>query len=1239
VVCVCASSDQQWYEEIKTYLVLWERSGTLTWLDVPAGANTSHTQGDHLLHADLILLLLSPTFFAVHRCYDALFRALHEREQRQVPVVPIIVHACDWQESAAGALRPLPDSALPLAEWTHPERAYGQIRAGLARLLSGLFPAEPYLRPRVFQARDLPQGYVPRPQAFEQTRLLLLTAPGRRMTALTTALRGAGGFGKTTLALALCHDAEVQAAFPDGILWVELGAHPRSPRDLLESLLATLEPGRQAASTLEETREHWRVALQEWRGLLVIDDVWQAEALAPLLEGGAQCTRLITTRNDQLLPEATVRIPVDAMEAGEATALLKQRFPEELIVATAQPRIVRLARRLGHWPLLLTLAQGMLTLLVSYGQSLAEALAEVEQAYETRGVAAFHLEHAAQRQRSVEACLEVSLHHLAQVTHRQFQAVERYQELAVFPEDTDIPIRTISLFWQGSGGFHAWETNALCIRLHQLSLVLICDLGKGIVRLHDVLRSYLQHRAQATLPTLHARLLSAAWQGLELRRWAELPLAQEYLWHHLVFHLCQAGDFETLQTTLSDLGYLARKALYVGVTALETDLLQARTCLPMQASSQWIKQLSRQIGRIGHLLRQAHTLAEMGSLLLSMLDATLTTSDQRQALEYELPRPFLTAWHPLPSRASAALLRTLAGHRAAVSSCAVSSDGSFTVSASEDGTLNIWDVASSARRFTLAGHTAAVWDCTVSSDGSFIVSASEDGTLNIWDAVCGTERSALAGHTAAVWGCAVSSDGSFIVSASEDGTLKVWDAVSGAWRLTLAGHTGAVSGCAVSGDGSFIVSASEDGTLNIWDAVCGGVRLTLVGHTAAVWDCAVSGDGSFIVSASEDGTLNIWDAASGARRLTLVGHTAAVWGCAVSSDGSFIVSASEDGTLKIWDAASGAERFTLVGHTAAVWDCAVSGDGSLIVSASEDATLNIWDTASGAERLTPVDHPAAVWDCTVSSDGSFIVSASEDTTLNIWDAASGAERLTLAGHTGAVSSCAVSSDGSFIVSASEDTTLKVWDAASGTERFTLVGHAGEVSGCAVSSDGSFIVSASEDRTLKIWDAASGVERFTLAGHTAAVWDCAVSGDGSFIVSASEDGTLKIWDAASGVERFTLTGHIGIVSVCAVSDNGSLIVSASDDGILKVWDAASGVERLTLAGHTATVWDCAVSSDGLVIVSASDDGMLKVWDAATGRCLLAFPVDSALQGCAFHPDGTHLVVCGDQGIYFLQLVRG
>jgi hypothetical protein len=57
-----------------------------------------------------------------------------------------------------------------------------------------------------FMAPDLPPHFVERPREFEALKRLLLTAEGGQPVAITTALAGAGGFGKTTLAAALCQD-------------------------------------------------------------------------------------------------------------------------------------------------------------------------------------------------------------------------------------------------------------------------------------------------------------------------------------------------------------------------------------------------------------------------------------------------------------------------------------------------------------------------------------------------------------------------------------------------------------------------------------------------------------------------------------------------------------------------------------------------------------------------------------------------------------------------------------------------------------------------------------------------------------------------------------------------------------------------------------------------------------------------------------------------------------------------
>ncbi len=71
-----------------------------------------------------------------------------------------------------------------------------------------------------------PSGYIERPAEHKAVVDALLNRSGAQTVAITTALRGAGGFGKTWLARAICHDPRVQAAFPDGVYWLTIGHHP-----------------------------------------------------------------------------------------------------------------------------------------------------------------------------------------------------------------------------------------------------------------------------------------------------------------------------------------------------------------------------------------------------------------------------------------------------------------------------------------------------------------------------------------------------------------------------------------------------------------------------------------------------------------------------------------------------------------------------------------------------------------------------------------------------------------------------------------------------------------------------------------------------------------------------------------------------------------------------------------------------------------------------------------------------
>ncbi len=589
-------------------------------------------------------------------------------------------------------------------------------------------------------------------------------------------------------------------------------------------------------------------------------------------------------------------------------------------------------------------------------------------------------------------------------------------------------------------------------------------------------------------------------------------------------------------------------------------------------------------------------------------------------------------------------LRTLEGHREALTDVAVEAAGARAFSASLDGTVRAWDLASGATLGVFEGHKGRVLAVAFSEETGFLFSGGDDRTVRQWDLGTGRATRVILGHTAPV--TAVAAVDGRLITASTDRTVRVWDADRGRlqalFKLDAPVHAVAPSG---SGRRVWVASGLAIVALDLPDrqrlpgyAVARPVSATEVetrdasflGRLEGARQSLRSGDwAGALAQAREarsvpghersDDALEVWDelltrlpkrGLAGAWEVgVLEGHRDPVLTVAVGPGGGKALSGGMDGTLRLWDIHERVPIATWNAHGAAVAGVAFAPDGRHAISGGWDKLARLWDLTTGKTVRTYEAHEDYVSTVAVSPEGGRVLTGSWDQTLRLWDTTSGRMLGVLEGHAANVSSVAFGPDGRFAVSGGWDAGLRAWDLTSFETVCLLEGHEDNVSAVALSPDGRQVASGGVDTVVRVFDLKSRREVRSFTGHAAEVTSVTFTPDGRFVVSASRDKTVRLWDLRTGSCTRTLTLAAAVLQVVATPEGNNLVWSGADCTV-RVWRLDWEPEP-----HALPAWDDKAKGYVETFVSLR----LKPETRAPGR-LPEAEVDALLQDLRHHGFG-------------------
>jgi hypothetical protein len=407
---------------------------------------------------------------------------------------------------------------------------------------------------RAAMAPPLPAQFVARGEVIDHIRRRLL-GPLDPYSIRFEVLHGLGSVGKSTIAKALCHSAEINAHFSD-VLWTEVGLEPEPVQSLAQLVMALGESQFQPSS-IWEASEHLRGRLVGRRPLIVLDNVWDPQDVKPFAVAPGS-TILITTRrvavSDGIGGHVTTIPP---MNQSESIHLLETWIGRALHQHEHEPA-GQLVTAIDHLPLALQLCGSLL--------SRGLAWVAVRSAFEIERdrILQSNAQVSPQLAR-VLACIRISTQELKK---RDSTSWTRFIRLGVLSRGARIEAAIASTLWNttvrdGEITLHLLEDDALL--LHEGDIYRLHDLVYEVAL--DSIVEPQPHGLGTKVADLHREFLNAC--GWSFKLGTRSPVKTDgYSVTHLTWHLEMAGEVEAIHTLLAEEASDGRSAWFEKLSAI-----------------------------------------------------------------------------------------------------------------------------------------------------------------------------------------------------------------------------------------------------------------------------------------------------------------------------------------------------------------------------------------------------------------------------------------------------------------------------------------------------------------------------------------------------------------------------------------------------------------------------------------------------------------------------------------------